>query len=126
MTTIGSKYRDTKEYHLVFCKLIDAAQKQSEVSYKEIASILGIHTPGNHMSREVGQILGEISEDEHAAGRPMLSAIVERVDGIPGEGFFTLARRLGKLLAVDAEGEIKFWMDEREKVFQTWPHKQAA
>jgi hypothetical protein len=92
MTTIGSKYRGTKEYHPVFCTLIDAAQKRHEVTYKQVATILGIHTPGNSMGREVGQILGEISEDKHAAGRPMLSAVVERVDGAPGEGFFTHAR----------------------------------
>ncbi len=120
MTTIGSKYRGTKEYHLVFCTLIDAAQKRREVTYKEVATILGIHTPGNHMGREVGQVLGEISEDEHMAGRPMLSAVVERVDGVPGEGFFALARRLGKLLVTDASGEVRFWLDEREKVFQMW------
>jgi hypothetical protein len=28
------------------------------------------------MAREVGEVLGEIFEDEHRAGRPMLSAVV--------------------------------------------------
>jgi hypothetical protein len=120
MTTNRSKYRGTKQYHLVFCKLINAAQQRHEVTYKEVATILGIHIPGNYMGRAIGQVLGEISEDEHAAGRPMLSAIVRRDNGIPGKGFFTLARELGKLSATDTQGEIQFWQDELEKVFETW------
>lgn len=120
MTTIGSKYRGTKEYHLVFCKLIEAAKQRNDVSYKDVAAIIGIHTPGNHMAREVGQILGEISEDENKDGRPMLSAIAVRVTGVPGEGFFVLAQRLGQLTTTDSDSQTKFWQNERDKVFKTW------
>src|SRR3972149_8350236 len=97
MTTIGTKYRGTKEYHLVYCELVIAAQYRGVVGYHKIAKILGIDQPGHHMAREVGQVLGEISEDEHNAGRPMLSAVAVSVKGYPGEGFFALARRLGSL-----------------------------
>ena len=120
MTTIGSKYRGTREYHIVYCKLISAAQQNVGVSYKDVADILGIHEPGHHMAREVGQILGEISEDEHEAGCPMLSALASGVVGVPGEGFFTLARRLGKLTSEVADEEIKFWGEEKKKVYKAW------
>ncbi len=123
MTTIGTKYRGSKEYHLIFCKLITAAQKRDEMPYKEVADILGINTPGHHMAREVGQVLGEISEDEHRAGRPMLSAIAVGVNSIPGEGFFTLARQLGKLTATGGNNEIQFWRDEKQHVYDTWQIK---
>lgn len=49
------------------------------------------------MGREVGYILGEISEDEHVAGRPMLSALALSKAGKAGPGFFGLARALGAL-----------------------------
>jgi len=68
MSTVGSKYRGTKEYQLVYCKLLSAAQRHDEAFYTEIAEILGIATTGHHMAREVGQVLGEVSEDEHNAG----------------------------------------------------------
>jgi hypothetical protein len=64
MTTIGNKYRGSKEFLLVYTRLIVAAQHRGLVSYKEVARILGIDEPGHHMARKVGQVLGEISEDE--------------------------------------------------------------
>jgi hypothetical protein len=120
MTTTGSKYRETKEFHLVYYKLITAAQSQEVVYYKGVAKILGIETPGHHMAREVGQILGEISEDEHRAGRPMLSALAVASSGFPGEGFFKLARRVGKLSSTNSDDERDFWLAERNQVYDTW------
>ena len=58
MTTIGTKYRGSKEYHLVYCKLIAAAQQRGEVFYKEVAHILGIDTPGHHMGGRSVRFLG--------------------------------------------------------------------
>lgn len=120
MTTIGSKYRGSKEYHLVFSKLIAAAQYRGVVVYEEIAKILGIEQPGHHMAREVGQILGEISEDEHKAGRPMLSAVAVGVAQYPGQGYFDLARRIRKLSTRDRKEMRKFWLAEKEQVYDTW------
>lgn len=107
MSVIGSKYRGTQAYHFVHCRLITAAQRREELRYADIVSILGIATTGHHMAREVGQVLGEISEDEHDAGRPMLSAlVVSAVTQSPGSGFYTLARQLG-LLAADLDAYSK-------------------
>ena len=73
------------------------------------------------MGKEVGQVLGEISEDEHAHGRPMLSALaVSSVTGQPGVGFLGLAKTLGLLQDDSPEGQAKFWKQTREKVSQTW------
>ena len=50
------------------------------------------------MDQQVGHLVGEISEDEHNAGRPMLSAlVVEKDTGMPSSGFYDLARELGLL-----------------------------
>lgn len=56
---------------------------------------MGIYPRGNGMARKTGILLGEISEDEHRAGRPLLSCLVRRgKDGKPGNGFYVLARQL--------------------------------
>ena len=59
-------------------------------------------------------LLGEISVEEDAAGRGMLSAlVVHRDDGAPGSGFFDLARSMGR----DVRDQDRFWSDEVRRVF---------
>lgn len=70
------------------------------------------------MGAETGHILGEISEDEVLAGRPMLGAAAVGVSGKPGPGFYGLAKdldRLGK-----GQGEEAFWSQELEAVYGAW------
>jgi hypothetical protein len=77
------------------------------------------------MGKEVGQILGEISQEEFEHGRPMLSVLVYNVRGLTGGGFFDLARELGKLQATTPEAEAQFLEQERNAVYATWrkiPH----
>ena len=62
MNTVQGKYRGKKEYSLVYTELITAAKYRGTVTYQEIAQIMGLPLSGNHMSREVGWVLGEISE----------------------------------------------------------------
>jgi hypothetical protein len=119
MPTVVSKYRGTKAYHLVYCRLLTAAQYRGTVTYQEIAKILRLPMKGSHMGREIGWILGEISEDEHTAERPMLSAVAVNVGGGPGPGFFAFARELG-ILSSEPSEERRFWEAEREKVYSTW------
>jgi hypothetical protein len=126
MTTLSNKYRGTREYQLVYCKLLSAAQRHDEVLYGEIAEILGIPTNGHHMAREVGEVLGEISQDEHNAGRPMLSAVAVSQKGFPGDGFFVLARTLELLATTESADELKFWMAEEGKVYDTWKPKTVT
>lgn len=90
------------------------------MTYQEIAKIAGLPLSGNYMGREVGYLIGEISEDEHVNGRPMLSAIVVNTQGKPGPGFFSLARDLGKLQDDTPEGEHRFWEKEKAAVYATW------
>jgi len=69
---------------------------------------------------ELGQLLGEISEDEAQRKRPMLSAVAVRKSGKPGSGFFKLARSLGKLESNSKEEQERFWQREKEAVCKTW------
>jgi hypothetical protein len=72
------------------------------------------------MAQETGHILGEISEDELKHERPMLSALVVGTSGLPGPGFFKLARQLGKLQDDSKEAERSFWEEEKAAVYSTW------
>lgn len=121
MTTRGSsKYRGTKEYCRIFARLILAAESGQIVPYKEVGRILGIKSFGDHYAREVGQVLGEISEDEHRNGRPMLSAIAHNEAGVPGPGFYVCARNLGLLSSTNLQDEEAFWRNEQSRVYEEW------
>lgn len=120
MSTIGTQYRGTQKFLLVYSALIQAARERKLVYYKEIAELIGVPPSGHHMARQVGQVLGEISEDEHGAGRPMLSAIAVAESGFAGDGFFILARRLGRLTATEWIAETAFLREEQRRVYAAW------
>ena len=73
---------------------------------------------GSHMVKEIGWILGEISEDEVHARRPMLSAVAVNVRGKAGSGFFGLARDLGRL--DQNKDESAFWKEELDAAYSAW------
>ena len=113
-----NKYRGTTDYALVLGELVRAAQYRGLTTYQDIAPLVGLPQSGHHMAREIGLILGAISEDEVLASRPMLSALAVNVDGEPGSGFFELARELERL---DQDGdESAFWKAERDDVYDAW------
>jgi hypothetical protein len=118
---VADKYRCTGEYFLVFCELVKAARHRGTVTYQEVADVVGMPTVGAHMGKEVGHLCGEISEDEHKLGRPMLSAVVVGVDGTPGDGFFKLAEDLGKLAGGD--DRVRFWREEQSAVYKLWQRR---
>ncbi len=66
-------------------------------------------------------LLREISEDEDASGRGMLSVVVVHKHGDmqPGPGFFDLANHLGR----DTSDILKCWIDELKKVHAVWYFK---
>ena len=97
MSVVGDKYRNTTKYFHVLAELVRAAQYRGVTTYQDIALIMGLPLSGSHMGKEVGWILGEISEDEVSAGRPMLSAVAVSVTGKAGPGFYGLAAQLGRL-----------------------------
>jgi alkylated DNA nucleotide flippase Atl1 len=112
------KYRGTTKYFHVLAELVRAAQYRGVTTYQDIAVIMGLPLTGGHMAGEVGKVLGEIATDEVAAGRPMLSSVAVNVNGKAGEGFYTLARTLGRLSKT--EDELNFWESEREASYEAW------
>ena len=120
MAVVAEKYRGTQTYSLVYCKLLSAAGKKESVPYKEIGQIMGLETDAG-MAKEIGQLLGEINEDEHNNGRPLLSAVaVESTTRMPGEGFFQFAKQLRKFDGETDEDKREFWRDEIQRVYEIW------
>src|SRR5438045_1627459 len=81
-----------------------AAEGQT-TTYAGIAPLAGLDMSRADHRNQISVLLDEISSYEHAAGRPLLSAVVVHgagdTAGAPGKGFFTLARRLGLQRAGD-------------------------
>ncbi len=118
MSINKDKYRGKKIYAQVYSELITAARYRGTLTYQEIAMMMDLPMKGNLMGKEIGLILGEISEDEVSHGRPMLSSIAVGVDGKSSEGFFNLAELLGKLKP--GEDRKKFWAKEKQAVYDAW------
>lgn len=115
---VTHRYRGTTKYFHVLAELVRAAQYRGLTTYQDIAVIMGLPQSGSHMGKEVGWILGEISEDEVNAGRSMLSSVAVGVNGRAGSGFFGLARELGRLGGKD--DELAFWERERAATYDAW------
>lgn len=112
------KYFGKKEFFNVYCRLIEATIKRKTVDYKEIGEIMGIFQPGDHLSKETGQMLGEISQFEHKHNRPLLSAVViSPTLKMPGDGFFKMAAELGKF---KGGSKLEFWKQECDAVYTAW------
>jgi len=110
---------------LVRDRLVQAAREGKFVHYSELAKLLGIDMDNPHFAVQVGRILGRISEDEAADGRPMLSAIVVSKDTmLPGKGFFTLGQELHRTQADD--DEISFAVREIKRTHGYWANQQET
>ena len=80
---------------------------------REITSInLGAHDP------RLAHMLGEISSEEDASGRGMLTVVVVHKAGDmqPGPGFFELAKSLGR----DTSDILQCWVTELHRVHAYW------
>ena len=124
MTFGTPKYFGEQAFNDVYCKLIEKARNKQNMHYEEVAAIMGKKPEekmGHYWANETGHMLREICDYEHKHNRPMLSAIVVlKNDGIPGKGFFELARGLGKLTSVSKQDEKTFWKQELLEVYKTW------
>lgn len=111
------KYAGTPVFHAVRQLLVDAARRHVTVTYGDVAALMGLPPRGNQMGKETGHLLGELSAQEHAAGGPMISAVVVNSAGRPGKGFFGLAKDLGKTFEDESDSKMAFWRSERDAVY---------
>jgi len=99
------------ERHLVAAReyLVHAAHYRQVVNYSHIYRAMGTGRA------YIGQVLDELNRREHAAGRPLLSAIVVTKEGAaPSRGFFNVATELG---LYDGGDKQSFWTEQRDRVW---------
>jgi hypothetical protein len=97
--------------------LVQRAKVRGMIPYSELAGKIQSMSFEAHDQR-LFHLLGEISSEESAAGRGMLSVIVVHKVGDmqPGPGFFDLAGRLGR----DTSDILRCWVEELKKVHAVW------
>jgi hypothetical protein len=64
--------------------------------------------------------LDDVNKFERLYNRPMLSALVINRNGLPGDGFFSLAREFGHEIEDDRDSKQRFWEEEVDRVRLLW------
>ena len=100
--------------------LIEVARRKDKITYSELATEITAINIEAHDSR-MNHLLGEISSEEDAQDRGMLTAIVVHKFGDlrPGPGFYDLAKSLGK----DTSDKDFFWISEIKTVHDYWANQ---
>lgn len=97
--------------------LIERARVRGMIPYSDLANqMTEIALEPNSFA--FAAMLGEISSEEDAAGRGMLTVIVVHKVGDmqPGPGFFELAKERGR----DTSNILTCWIEELKKVHRVW------
>ena len=105
----------------IYERLKEVARTGDLVCYSDIAPLADLDMDSQADRTKIGEILGSISMFENELKHPMLSAIVvHKEDGLPGEGFFNLARSLGLHHHHSEFKDMEFFVNEVNKVHGYW------
>lgn len=86
-----------------------SARKQAPMAYSDVSKGLVGVTVDPHYGGTMSHLLGELQDEDHAAGRPLLSAlVVTKEDGQPSAGFWRKADSLGYTVG-DRDA---FWIEQ--------------
>ncbi|UWU70899.1 hypothetical protein [Bradyrhizobium sp. NC92] len=97
--------------------MVERAKLRGMIAYSDLVrQIRSIHLEPH--DPRLFHLLGEISSEEDAAGRGMLTVVVVHKlgDMQPGPGFFELAKLLGR----DTKNIEKCWVAELHRVHAAW------
>lgn len=96
--------------------LVERARERHTITYGVLARAIGAARL-QPRSRGFTALLGAACAFEDSEGRPMIGSLVVKKDtGIPGAGYFRVARDLGH----DVGDERAFWQAEVENVYTFW------
>lgn len=91
----------------IYSRLESAARAREFIFYDTLALEMGLNLDDTRVRQTLWEALSDISRQEVASGRPMLSAVcVQEQDHLPGAGFLALGHELG--LALPEEDEVTF------------------
>ena len=103
---------------LIRAELIGLARRRETITYGILGHKFGLDVGETEQRNHVSNLLDDINRDELRAERPMLSSIVVSAgSGMPGSGYFNLARRLE---LYDGNDDRAFWEEQVERVFDYW------
>jgi len=102
--------------------LTGCARGQQTISYSELVRKISAIDLLAHDPR-LDELLNQLSVEEAAAGRGMLSVVVVHKSGDmrPGRGFVSCAEELG----FDTSDAERLWVEQLTKVFATWGGSRA-
>jgi hypothetical protein len=102
--------------------LEEVAAQRGMISYSDLVQKVETikFEPGSY---NFWRMLGEISDEEEAQGRGLLSAIVVHKSGNmePGKGFYELPKAHGR----DTSDLLRCWVDELHAVHAQWSNVAA-
>jgi hypothetical protein len=109
----GAQWEDAKSE--LRQAILDAAYNRRMTWYGECSPKVTTTDVDAH-SALMNHLLGAVFQDEHDAGRPLLTAIVTHKDGDkePGDGFYDMARSLG----YSFDEPFVFWSTQVQEVFK--------
>ena len=103
---------------VLYERLCEVARQGNITHYSEISPLVGLDMAIPEHRNQMSTLLDQISRQEHAQGRPFLSAVVIHMDdNIPGNGFFTLAADLNLFRGGD---RFTFFVEELRRVHDHW------
>lgn len=96
------------------CAIVRVGKRDDFITYSELAAaIKSIHLEPHHF--EMNRLLDQISKEEDAAGRGIITALVVLKDErVPGEGFWATARDIGRVWT----DKWVFWAEEVKRVMK--------
>lgn len=108
--------------HLVFI----AKNGDSPIPYRRLINQteLGLNMDIKHEKQLLGEILDEISEEEHEEGRPLLSAMIQDKRNGQGDRFFKLCERLGMGEWKDLKKDENFRDEQIAKCQEFWQNEE--
>jgi hypothetical protein len=94
--------------------IVSAGRRDQFISYSELAAaIRSVHVEPHDFA--MNRLLDEISKEEEAAGRGILTALVVfKGEPVPGEGFWATARDVGRVWS----DKWVFWAEEVKRVMK--------
>ena len=100
--------------------LVETAREGKVIQYGDLSHITGISLMGRGRSR-LSSLLQACCKGEIDDGRPMLGSVVVRKDtGMPGDGYFRVASKLGRFTGGTEPAKRAFWSEELQRVYDYW------
>lgn len=108
--------------HLIFL----AKKGDSPIPYRRLINQteLGLNLDIKHEKQLLGEILDEVSEEEHEQKRPLLSALVQDKRNGQGDRFFKMCERLELGEWKELKNDEEFREKEIQKCYEFWQNEE--